>query len=462
MKKIILKLFVLIVFVTTVAVCSPPLRIMSYNLLNYPGSDAATRDPYFRAVIQSVLPDILVCEEVQTQAGVDNFRNQVLNIYQPGLYSSVAFHDGPDTDNMLFYKSDKVTFISMNFISTALRDIAEYVVRPKWSNETLRIYALHLKANDTPDDAASRNAECTILRNYLNQLPTGTNFIIVGDFNIYRSTEACYQTLISSTTDNDGRVKDPLVMSGEWQDNTSYKIYHTQSPRRRSFGGGSTGGLDDRFDLMLPSYPLFDKNIIQTNTYKAYGNDGNHLNDSINKLPNTAVPDSVAHGLHYSSDHLPVMCDFNFPDTVAAITYMMSVHPGWNLISLPVTVYNSSKLVLFPSAKSNAYYFTNTGQYAYDVSLRDKVGYWLKFDSSETFSLYGKPRTSDSINVNTGWNLIGGTGIDVLTSNITTIPTGIIQSPFYGYDKKYLQMDTLKSSHSFFIRVNASGKIVLK
>jgi len=42
-------------------------------------------------------------------------------------------------------------------------------------------------------------------------------------------------------------------------------------------------------------------------TIWAYGNDGNHYNDSINKPPNTAVPQNVANALHYSSDHLPVV-----------------------------------------------------------------------------------------------------------------------------------------------------------
>ncbi len=461
MKKNIIKLFVLMLFIQTVALCSPPLRIMAYNILAYPGTDGSLRIPYYRAVIQSALPDILVCEEVQTQAGVDQFRNDVLNVYQPGLYTSIAFHDGPDTDNMLFYKSEKVTFISASYISTALRDIAEYIVRPKWSNETLRIYAVHLKASNTAPDTTARAAECTILRNYLNQLPSGSNFIIVGDYNVYSYTDPGYRIFTANTADNDGRVKDPIpiTMTGTWN-NSAYALYHTQSPRVRAFGGGSTGGMDDRFDMILPSYALFDKNIIVTSSYKAYGNDGHHFNDSINQLPNTAVPDSVANGLHYASDHIPVMCDFNFPDSIAAITYSMTVKPGWNLISLPVSVYTSSKNNLFPSSTSNAFYFTGT-QYAYDLSLREKVGYWLKFDSSETFSLYGKPRTADTVNVSSGWNLIGGTGIDVLTSNVITVPAGIIQTPFYGYDRRYLPLDTLKSSGGYFVRVNASGKIIL-
>ena len=51
---------------------------MNYNLLNYPGNDTTTRNPYFRTTIAATLPDILVCEEMTSQAGVDGFLNSVL------------------------------------------------------------------------------------------------------------------------------------------------------------------------------------------------------------------------------------------------------------------------------------------------------------------------------------------------------------------------------------------------
>ena len=53
------------------------------------------------------------------------------------------------------------------------------------------------------------------------------------------------------------------------------------------------------------------------NSYKPYGNDGNHYNDSINKRPNTAVPDSIADALHYASDHLPTVSLFRIYNGVS-------------------------------------------------------------------------------------------------------------------------------------------------
>ncbi|MDI6803782.1 MAG: fibronectin type III domain-containing protein [Bacteroidota bacterium] len=285
------------------------LTIATYNILNYPGTDAATRNPFFRRVIHTMKPDVLVVQEMLSQTGVTTFLNEVMNKYQVGLYSTVPFNDGPDTDNSFYYKSDKITYIGAQYINTALRRIAEYTFQHNNSGEVIKIYSLHLKASATTNDENKRLAEVTILRNHMNALPANTNFIVGGDFNIYKSTEPAYQKLIGSEADNDGRCYDPKTLTGTWNQ-SGYAIHHTQSPRVRAFGGGSNGGMDDRFDMLLNSWSLTD-NLISA-SYKAYGNDGNHYNDSINRLPNTAVPDSVAHGLHYAADHIPVVAKYVF------------------------------------------------------------------------------------------------------------------------------------------------------
>ena len=57
------------------------LRITSYNLLNYP-NDNSTRDPFLRRVVHPMKPDIIVVQEMTSQAGVTAFLNNVLNSYQ--------------------------------------------------------------------------------------------------------------------------------------------------------------------------------------------------------------------------------------------------------------------------------------------------------------------------------------------------------------------------------------------
>src|SRR5207302_10994091 len=93
------------------------------------------------------------------------------------------------------------------------------------------------------------------------------------------------------------------------------------SPRTAQFGGGSTGGLDDRFDFILESYNLADGQGLDLlpSTYQAYGQDGHHLNLAVNAAPtNAAVGQTIADALMNASDHLPVVVDAQVPAILQA------------------------------------------------------------------------------------------------------------------------------------------------
>ncbi|MCH7679100.1 T9SS type A sorting domain-containing protein, partial [candidate division KSB1 bacterium] len=77
--------------------------------------------------------------------------------------------------------------------------------------------------------------------------------------------------------------------------------------------GGSTGGLDDRFDFILSSQSIIDQGGIDyvEDSYWAYGNDGEHFNVAIIDTP-YAISLEIAFALHDVSDHLPVVAEFDF------------------------------------------------------------------------------------------------------------------------------------------------------
>lgn len=278
-------------------------------MLNYPGSTAGVRNPEFRRVLRPIDADIVVVQEMTSASGMSQFASQVLNVIYPSRYAAVPFNDGPDTDNGLFYDSSRVSFLGALYLPTELRDIAGYTLRVKSSGDTVRIYSLHLKASTGSSNEDQREREATVLRNHLNALATGSLFVVTGDFNIYRSSEPAFQKLIGSQADNEGRCFDQLNLIGNWGDSV-FAPHHTQSPRVRSFDGGATGGMDDRFDMILSSDAM--RSHLLTSSITAYGNDGLHYNDSINALPNLAVPDSIANALHYASDHIPIFADIVF------------------------------------------------------------------------------------------------------------------------------------------------------
>ncbi len=297
-------------------------KIMSYNLLNYSGGEA--RNQYFRKTMSYAKPDILTVCELVSEAGMNDMLLNVMNYDSAGLYSAGTFLDGQDTDNGIFYKTDKFTFVSNTPIHTALRDINMFTLIHNLSRDTIRLLECHLKASNTADDEAKRLAEVNAVRVVTNSFPAGTEFMILGDFNIYRSTEACYIRMLEVEPGNEGQFVDPYTLPGTWNQG-AYAPYHSQSTRVRQFGGGATGGMDDRFDFILNSKAMTEEGRIKfiPNSLKPFGNDGNHYNDSINQRPNTSVPDSIADALAYGSDHLPVYALYKFdahPNSISNVS----------------------------------------------------------------------------------------------------------------------------------------------
>lgn len=306
MKKIYLLVFTISLFVNiNISYPQDTVKVMAYNLLNFDYTDTS-RCQYYRTVFLNTKPDIIVTEEIASQNAVNVIKG-VLNSIGSGNYDAGTFINGFDSDNGIFFRSSKFQFLSNTPIHTELRDINEFKVVYIPTLDTIRLYAVHLKASNTTADQQQRGREVDSLRKVTNALHPGSNFMVMGDFNIYASTEIAYTKLLQVIPGNEGQFNDMYNMPGTW--NTSaYSIYHTQSPRVRAFGGGATGGMDDRFDLILYSKAINDPGGVQVipNSLTAYGNDGNHYNDSINRPPNTAVSQQIANALHYAADHLPV------------------------------------------------------------------------------------------------------------------------------------------------------------
>ena len=142
-------------------------------------------------------------------------------------------------------------------------------------------------------------------------------------------------------------------------------------------------------------------------------------------------------------------------------TVSTDVSPGWNMISVPVFVADSRKNVLFPSAKSNAFAFS-ASSYVIKDTLKTITGYWMKFDSTQTFSLTGLAKNLDTIYVKSGWNMIGSISFPVLTSSIVQDPSGIVKSKYFAYTGLYTEATTLIPGKGYWIKVDQAGKLILQ
>jgi endonuclease/exonuclease/phosphatase family metal-dependent hydrolase len=316
-------------------------RVATCNILDFPESYGLSRLDDFRTVFGFIDPDVLVVQEMQSQGGVDMFLDSVM-LHVHDSFASLPFHDGPDTDNALFYRQDRVHFISAQYLSTVNRDIAVYRLLLDNMQKELYIASVHLKASQGASNEAIRLQEATTLRNFLgNQVP-GTDFIVAGDFNIYYSDEPAFHMMTDSMENNNGRLFDPLGMTGTWHANNSYAAVHTQSTRVEQLpDGGAGGGLDDRFDMILCSSSLLDgtDTYIVDDSYTACGNDGAHFNLSVNYGNNNVVPHEVADGLYWASDHLPVYVDVMTDSSTSVEEPVVRVWPNpmrqWAQVAFP-------------------------------------------------------------------------------------------------------------------------------
>jgi hypothetical protein len=311
------------------------LRVIDWNLLNYPGNSGPTRDPLYRTVLGTLAPDIIVTEETNTLAGVNEFRDNVLNTLEPGQWGSFSFaYDGNDTDCGCFYRISRVDTLGQWAFypnpANNLRFVHVFRVRPVgYSSDAaeIRFYAFHLKASMGFE--SQRLAEATGIRDSMNAMPPGTHAFALGDFNFYKSTaaEPGYAKFMESQTSNIGQLYDPLGLGNiQWEDNASIAIFDTQSPCKAGgtacASGASTGGMDDRFDLILPTLNWNDGQGLELlpSTYIAVGNDGQHLNKNITDAPTIPEGAAYADALIHTSDHLPVRVDLQLPAIISVDT----------------------------------------------------------------------------------------------------------------------------------------------
>jgi len=365
MKKLT-KIFVLFVILSISSAYSQErVKILTYNVLNYP--DYSTeKNPKYQLIFNYVKPDIVAVEEMLSQYGVNLFLSDVLG----NSFKAATFFDGPDTDNALFYKDSTFTLLTSEIIPNTPRYITKYVLQHKFTQDIFIVYIAHFKAGDTQSDITAREQEAARLRIYTNQLSAGTNFILVGDLNLYNSAEPSYVRLLDQT--NFGYFLDPIDRPGYWNNNSSFADIHTQSTRTFQLpDGGSTGGLDDRFDFILVSQAIMSFGGVDyvSGTYSSFGNDGLHFNQQLVNPP-YPISEQMAFALHDVSDHLPVVAEFDF----GIVNNIESIDPqllSFNLYQNYPNPFNPSTRISFtiPAPKSGNSQFVRL--VVYDILGRE-------------------------------------------------------------------------------------------
>lgn len=306
------------------------LKTMCYNLLEFPEANPQNRELILRDILNEYNPDLFMVCELQSGFGADLILNNALNDTD-NLYGRTTFvpnqSGSANLQQLLFFRKDKFILESEEVITTSVRDINHYTLTLSTANITnnpvrFEIFITHLKSSTGGSNEQQRLEMVQHFTNRLETLDPNAFVIFAGDLNLYSSTEPAYIELLDTT--NAIVMVDPINTPGAWTNNINFQGVHTQSTRISSapFGAGSGGGLDDRFDFVLISENMTSNPLLHyiPNTYKAFGNNGNCFNLSINDSSCSGVfGEILRNNLYNMSDHLPIVMDLETDEEIVIL-----------------------------------------------------------------------------------------------------------------------------------------------
>ena len=314
-SKFSLNLLILFFLIVSSSFSQDTVKVVTYNLLRFNGD--TDRNVYFKKIIDELSADIYITQELSNNSGVSNFLNNVLSHGGQNKFISAKFFDDHDIDQALFFNKNKFEIISTSKIIGDPRDVMVYRLKHIETDKLFYVFNMHLKASPGSSNQIRRETQVISLMDYTKQMNNDHFYIAAGDFNIYSTDEPAYRKFFEETSTGYGKFNDLITVEGKYN-NEEFAYVHTQSPRTTQFGGGASGGLDDRFDYILFSDSLITskKNFVLKNSYNVLGNDGKHYNMAINELPNLSVSQDIADALHNASDHLPVSVEIIFSNDI--------------------------------------------------------------------------------------------------------------------------------------------------
>ncbi|MFC1733963.1 T9SS type A sorting domain-containing protein [candidate division KSB1 bacterium] len=282
-----------------------------------------------QVIFHNILPDILTVNEIAGNTYVINrLLDSCLNVNGINYYQKANYINTNSSDivSMLYYNKQKLALHSQEVIPNNVRDIIIYKLYYLSSDlangDTAFIIPIvaHLKSGSSSSDENQRAAMTLALMAHLDSIGIADNYIFCGDFNLKTSSEQAFQNLINYSN-TAIRFVDPINQIGNWNNNSNFAAYHTQSTHTNNNGCASSGGMDDRFDMIVVNGNIINgSDHIQyiQGSYHAPGNDGLHFNSSIIAPPtNTSVSDSMLNALYNMSDHLPVVLDLYIDKTLS-------------------------------------------------------------------------------------------------------------------------------------------------
>ena len=293
--------------------------------------------------------------------------------YTLATYTSASGEDSASGAQAMFYRSDRFTEITSghaDIFTQASRYTDRWLLQLTGYSDTkarVYVYGSHLKASSGSSNEALRFDGAVAIRNNADALPAGSPVIYTGDYNFYNNTESGYLELISA---GPGQAVDPFG-TGTWAGATN-AIKHSQAPAVSPCCGLVGGGMDDRFDFVMPNLAANDGNGISmiAGTMRNVGNDGAHFDTGVGVGNNTYFPgelarsNALADDLEIASDHIPQILEFTVPAKLSAS--FVSAVPTRAIqnatVTLPVRLQNAATYVNAAGVDDLAYSVACSGR----------------------------------------------------------------------------------------------------
>lgn len=439
----------------------------------------ANNDDIATAIAIDTLGNIVV---VGSSVGVSTSNDIVLIKYNPnGDQLWVSRYDGPannvDYPKSLFVIPSGEIFVGgWSFGTTSYTDM----IVLKYSSNGGRLW--EARYNDPSNDYDY--LEGMIVDQWGNSYISGTtggslknNYATIkyndaGEMQwvaYYANQTSAADEVIAMAMDNLGNI----FVTGAEYDSLDYSDIITIKYRQTTFISGTVfydvnnNGIKDATDPLLAGWKVFisgpKRDSVTTNINGQYAFAdvpfGNYtLSQAVNPGWVQSLPAGVnAYSVPISFGNLSAVHNFGNYSTTAT---SYAVDAKWNMLSLPLRTSDRSKTTIFGSANSSA--FTFDYHYVVHDSLTYLKGYWLKFLSAHKVWLAGSSFTADSIDLKTGWNMIGCPSNPFPVKSLITNPPNIISSPVYGFSNGYSISDTLKPSKGYWVKVSQSGKLIMR
>jgi len=145
--------------------------------------------------------------------------------------------------------------------------------------------------------------------------------------------------------------------------------------------------------------------------------------------------------------------------------FTITLHTGWNLVSIPVRAYDNAVNKVFPFSIGTYIYNTASRRYESVIEIEPGKSYFVLSPVDTSYTILSLPVNSYTIDIQAGWNMIGSVyGLVVPFDEITVRPDGIIiPNTLYRYDPRstYIRASTIEPGIGYWILSLADGQITV-